>query len=119
MNILLALERIRERLEANQARPETLRLVDVIEQSASQPGADRAQVRSLLELVRRMMRTPVANSNVGVYDDLAVLEEQLATAAAEAAARREAEASRPLPKSKKYYKELREREARKRQSTEQ
>ncbi|ACZ39070.1 hypothetical protein [Sphaerobacter thermophilus] len=114
MNILNALERIRELLEANQARPETLRLIDTIEKTASQPGADRAQVRSLLELVRRLMRTPVANSNIGVYDDLALLEEQLATAAAEAAARREAEESRPMPKPKKYYKQLREREARKR-----
>lgn len=114
MNILNALERIRERLEANQARPETLRLIDTIEKTASQPGADRAQVRSLLELVRRLMRTPVANSNIGVYDDLALLEEQLATAAAEAAARRETEESRPVPKPKKYYKQLREREARKR-----
>ena len=110
MNILNALERIRELLEANQARPETLRLIDTIEKTASQPGADRAQVRSLLELVRRLMRTPVANSNIGVYDDLALLEEQLTTAAA----RREAEESRPMPKPKKYYKQLREREARKR-----
>ncbi|MDI3342015.1 MAG: hypothetical protein QJR03_15950 [Sphaerobacter sp.] len=117
MNILDGLERIRERLEANQARPETLRLVDTIAKTASQPGANQAQVRSLLELVRRLMRTPAANSNVGVYDDLALLEEQLATAAAEAAARREALDNRPIPKPKKYYRELKEREARKRTTT--
>ena len=105
-----ALVRIRERLESNGARSETLRLLDTI---GRQPGADRAQVGSQLDLVRRLMRTPVANSNVGVYDDLAVVEEQMAAASAEASARRAAEESRPMPKSKKYYKSLREREEKK------
>lgn len=113
MHIVEGLDRIRERLVENGARPETLKLVDTIKRTASQPGADRAQVRSLTELVRRLMRTPVANSNVGVYDDLAVLEDQLTAAAAEAAARREAEESRPMPKPKKYYKALKDKEARK------
>lgn len=105
-----ALDRIRERLETNGARSETLRLLDTI---GRQPGADRAQVGSQLELVRRLMRTPVANGNVGVYDDLAVLEDQMASASAEASARRAAEESKPMPKSKKYYKTLREREEKK------
>ncbi len=113
MYVTDGLQRIRDRLVENGARPETLRLVDTIYRTASQPGADRAQVASLLELVRRLMRTPVANANVGVYDDLATLEEQMAAASAEAAARRAAEESRPLPKSKKYYKQLKEREERK------
>jgi len=105
-----ALERVRQRLVQNQARPETLRLVDSVMETAQRTGGDQAQVRSLLELVRRLMRTPVAHSNIAVYDDLAVLEEQLVQAAAEAAAAREAEESRPLPKPKKYYRQLRERE---------
>jgi hypothetical protein len=105
-----ALERVRQRLVQNQARPETLRLVDSVMETAQRTGGDQAQVRSLLELVRRLMRTPVAHSNIAVYDDLAVLEEQLIQAAAEAAAAREAEESRPLPKPKKYYRQLRERE---------
>lgn len=112
MDLVEGLERIRERLIANDARPETIRLVNTIMQTADQPGAAGARVRSLLELVRRLMRTPVANSNVGVFDDLARLEEELEVAAAEAAQRRAAEESRPLPKPKKYYRAQREREAR-------
>jgi predicted RNA-binding Zn ribbon-like protein len=113
MNLLDGLERIRERLDENGARPETFRLIDTISQTASAPGADRAQVRSLTELVRRLMRTPVANANVGVYDDLAVLEQQLVEAGAQASAQRQAEADRPMPKPKKYYKALRDKDARK------
>ena len=107
MDLTTALDRIRTRLDANGARLETLKLVDTI---GMQPGADKARVGSELELVRRLMRTPVANNNIGVYDDLAVLEETMAQASAEASARRAAEESKPIPKSKKYYKQLKERE---------
>jgi len=110
MNLMYGLDRIEERLVENHARAETLSLVDTIRKTASRPGADQAQVRSLVELVRRLMRTPVANANVGVYDDLAVLEEQLVEASAKASAEREAVDNRPLPKSKKYYRTLREKE---------
>lgn len=110
MNILNALDRVKERLIENEARPETLKLVDSISKTASTPGADRAQVRSVTDLVRRLMRTPVANQNVGVYDDLAVLEEQLEARSAEFTAQKEAEEARPMPKSRKYYKQLKEKE---------
>ncbi|HEX3724466.1 MAG TPA: hypothetical protein VHV31_16880 [Nitrolancea sp.] len=110
MNLMYGLDRIEERLVENHARKETLSLVDTIRRTASRPGGDQAQVRSLVELVRRLMRTPVANANVGVYDDLAVLEEQLVEASAKASAERDSVESRPLPKSKKYYRELREKE---------
>ncbi|MGA7669356.1 MAG: hypothetical protein WBW04_02985 [Nitrolancea sp.] len=113
MNLLYGLERIEERLVENDARAETFKLVDAIRKTANRPGADQAQVRSLVELVRRLMRTPVANANVGVYDDLAVLEDQLVEASAAASAQREAVESRPMPKSKKYYRSLREKEDRK------
>lgn len=114
MNLLYGLERIEERLVENKARPDTFKLVDTIRKTANRPGADQAQVRSLVELVRRLMRTPVAYANVGVYDDLAVLEEQLVEASAQASAEREAVDNRPLPKSKKYYRALREKEEKKR-----
>lgn len=110
MNIVDGLERVRERLIDNGARPDTLALVDTIMKTATQPGADRAQVRSLTELVRRLMRTPVAHSNIGVYDDLATLEQQLVDASAAVAAQRAEEEARPLPKSKKYYKALKDKE---------
>jgi hypothetical protein len=116
MNALDGLQRIRERLLENGARAETIRLVDSVIKAASQPGADRAQVRSLNELVRRLMRMPAAHANVGIYDDFAVLEEQLAEAGARVAAERAAEESRPIPKPKKYYKALKEKEERERGS---
>jgi predicted RNA-binding Zn ribbon-like protein len=107
-----ALQRIRQRLVENRARPETLALVDSVLATAQRAGGDQAQVRSLLELVRRLMRTPQANSNIVIYDDLAVLEEQLVQQAAQAAATRAQEEERPLPKPKKYYRQLKERERR-------
>jgi predicted RNA-binding Zn ribbon-like protein len=110
MNLLYGLERIEERLVENNARPETFKLVDTIRKTANRPGADQAQVRSLVELVRRLMRTPVANASVGVYDDLAVIEEQLVAASVQASTERDAVDNRPLPKSKKYYRTLREKE---------
>lgn len=110
MNILNALERVRDRLVENDARSETIKLVDSIAKTASTPGADKAQVRSITDLVRRLMRTPVANQNVGVYDDLAVLEEQLEAQTADFAAQRAEEEARPMPKSRKYYKQLKEKE---------
>jgi predicted RNA-binding Zn ribbon-like protein len=112
VNILNALERVRDRLQENGARPETLKLVGTIQKTASTPGADRAQVRSVTDLVRRLMRTPVANQNVGVYDDLAVLEEQLESETADYMERKSEEEARPMPKSRKYYKQLKEKEAR-------
>lgn len=116
MNILNALERVRGRLVENDARPETIQLVDSIAKTASTPGADRAQVRSVTDLVRRLMRTPVANQNVGVYDDLAVLEEELEAQSAEFQAQKEEEEARPMPKSRKYYKQLKEKEAQQKSS---
>lgn len=112
MNILNALERVRDRLQNNGARPETINLVKTIEKTASTPGADRAQVRSVTDLVRRLMRTPVANQNVGVYDDLAVLEEQLEAETAGLMERRAEEEAKPMPKSRKYYKQMKEKEER-------
>ncbi|MEX2425629.1 MAG: hypothetical protein WD401_02600 [Thermomicrobiaceae bacterium] len=112
MNILNALERVRERLQDNGARTETIQLVGTIQKTASTPGADRAQVRSVTDLVRRLMRTPVANQNVGVYDDLAVLEEQLEGETAEFVQKKNEEEAKPMPKSRKHYKQLKEKEER-------
>jgi predicted RNA-binding Zn ribbon-like protein len=116
VNILNALERVRQRLQENGARPETLKLVGTIEKTASTPGADRAQVRSVTDLVRRLMRTPVANQNVGVYDDLAVLEEQLESETAEFVEKKTEEEAKPMPKSRKYYKQMKEKEEREKES---
>jgi hypothetical protein len=59
-----------------------------------------------------LLKTPLASQNVRVYNDLTRLEEQLATRADAAAREREALDARPMPKSKKFYKQQREREER-------
>jgi hypothetical protein len=111
MNAKDGLERIRERLIQNDAQAATLDLVDSMIARASAPGADRAQA-SQVQLVRLLIRTPVASNNYAIYNDLVKLEAELAEGAAKRAAELEAEAARPLPKSRKYYRELKEKQKR-------
>lgn len=111
MNAHDGLLQIRDRLVARQARPATLQLVDTMVKRAAAPGAERAQA-SLSQLVRMLARTPAANGDVGVYDDLVGLQDELESVAAGRAAQAAAEASRPLPKSKKFYKKQKEQEKR-------
>jgi hypothetical protein len=107
MNAIEGLERVRARLVANGARPATLAVVDeVLEKARLMPGGGGAAARSLVQLVQMLMRTPTAHRNTGVYDDLVRLEEELNEATARIQAARAAEESRPMPKSTKYYKEL-------------
>ena len=110
MNVLEGLTAIRDRLEENGANPATIALVDQMRKRASVPAAQGANAPSLLHLVRMLIRTPVADSNVAVYNDLARLEEHLQGRAAEYHARKAAEEAKPLPKLKKYYKEQKEKE---------
>ncbi len=74
------------------------------------PAAKNATVNSQLQLVRMLMRTPESNTNVRVYNDFVRLEEEMEAGAAEAQARRAVEDAKPIPKTKKYYKEQKERE---------
>jgi hypothetical protein len=110
MNVVEGLQTIRARLVENEADPSTLSTVDLFIRRASHPAAQSASAGSLLQLVRMLMRTDGANSNVRVYNDLVRLEEELQVGAAAAQARREAEEAKPIPRSKKYYKEQKERE---------
>jgi hypothetical protein len=110
VNVLEGLTTIRGRLESNGADPATLRLVDDISKRASLPAAQQANAQSLLQLVRMLARSPLANSNARVYNDLVGLEEQLQDAAAAVRAEREAEERRPTPKLKKFYKEQKAKE---------
>ncbi|HEV2527960.1 MAG TPA: hypothetical protein VGT61_05900 [Thermomicrobiales bacterium] len=105
MSLTHGLSQIRQRLWDNDASNATLALVDGIIQRASDPAAQSAPSQSQLQLVRMLMRTPVANDNSTVYNDLVQLEEELEQSANRYSAQREAEENRPLPKSKKYYKE--------------
>lgn len=109
MNARDGLVQIRERLVERDARLETIQLVDDMIKRASVPGADRAQA-SLTQLMTLLARTPVANSNVRVYDELMELKDEIEISASRRAQEAAAEESRPLPKSKKYYRQLREKE---------
>lgn len=113
MNARDGLVRIRERLVENGARPETLKLVDTMISRASGSESESVQATQA-QLVRLLIRTPVANGNVDVYDDLVRLEEEFQVATAARRAEAEAIANRPPPKSKKYYKQLKEQEKRER-----
>lgn len=113
MNVLEGLQTIRLRLVENGAAPETLTLVDAIMQRAALPAAAPASAQSLLQLTRMLARTPAASANITVYNDLLRLEEDLQSAARDYHERAEAEAAKPVPKTKKHYKQIREREERK------
>lgn len=110
MNVLEGLQQIRDRLLDNGADPATLQTVEVIMKRAALPAAAPASATSLLQLVRMLMRTPTADGNVRVYNDLARLEEEFGDAATAYRERAAAEEAKPVPKTKKYYKELKERE---------
>jgi hypothetical protein len=110
MNVLEGLQTIRRRLEENGANEGSLALVDQISKRAALPAAQPANAQSLLQLVRMLMRTPVAAANVRVYNDFVRLEEELENASAAFRERQAAEDAKPVPKTKKYYKELKERE---------
>ncbi len=110
VNVAEGLRTIRGRLEASNADPLTLRLVDDISRRASLPAAQQANAQSLVQLVRMLARSPVADANPRVYNDLVGLEEQLQNAGAIFRAEREAEDRKPDPKLKKFYKDKKERE---------
>ena len=110
MNVLEGLQNIHERLLDNGASPETLALVDTIMKRAALPAAAPAAAQSLLHLVRMLARSPVANNNITVYNDLLRVEEEIQAAAQQYRERVQAEESKPVPKTKKFYRELKERE---------
>lgn len=117
MNLVEALERVRAMLAENGAQAATLRVVDGIRANADRiQGGGDARAQSLLQITRMLLRTPAASQNVRIYNDLALLEQQLAERAEVAARERETELDRPMPKDKKFYKARKEREQRAKQS---
>jgi hypothetical protein len=111
MNVRDGLIQIRERLAERDARTETLDLVESMIKRASAPGAEGAQA-SLVQIVGLLARTPVAHANIRVYDELMELQDDLEANASRRAAEVAAEDAKPLPKSRKYYRQRRERERR-------
>ncbi|MGI8644171.1 MAG: hypothetical protein ACR2LS_08640 [Thermomicrobiales bacterium] len=110
MNVLEGLRILRARLVANGANPATLTLVDQIMKRAALPAAASAAAQSQSQLVRMLMRNPVTDANVDIYNDLARLEEELSTYGAQRREEQELLDARPMPKTKKFYKEQKERE---------
>jgi hypothetical protein len=110
MNVLDGLRTIRERLVEKNSDPETIAVVDLIMKRASLPAAQAASSNSLLQLVRMLARTPQANANVRIYNDFVGLEEELDVAATAVRERKQAEDAKPVPKTKKYYKDLKDRD---------
>lgn len=113
MNVQEGLGEIRRRLIENRAQPDSIKVADMILQRAALPAASGASATSLLQLVRMLMRTPAASSNPAVYNDFVKIESDLETQAQEIRAIREDEARRPLPKTKKFYKEQKKKESEK------
>jgi len=107
MRVTDGLGTIRERLAGNNAIAQTLSMVDNYLNRAQ--GTD-ASAPSLTHLVRMLMRTPEAHKNSGIYNDLALLEEQLNVSSAAMMAERAREEAKPIPKDKKFYKAERARE---------
>ena len=113
MNVLEGLQNIRYRLDAQGAAPETMALVDSIIQRAALPAAAPASAQSLLQLTRMLIRTPIATANIAVYNDLLLLEDELQSAGQQYHERVAADEAKPVPKTKKHYKQVKEREQRK------
>jgi hypothetical protein len=105
VNVQDGLKEIRQRLADNDADPATLKLVDAIGKRAALPAAASAASASHLQIVRLLMRTPVASENPKVYNDLVGLEQELEERGVEFRERQAAEDAKPMPKLKKYYKQ--------------
>ena len=110
MNVVDGLTTIRERLVAQNANPKTLTYVDVFIKRAQSPGASNAASASLTQLVKMLLRTPGSQDNTVIYNDFARLEESLTNAASDFMARKAAEDAKPVPKTKKYYKDLKDKD---------
>jgi hypothetical protein len=113
MNVQEGLQEIKRRLEDNGANSKSIQVVETIQQRASLPAAASASATSLLQLVRMLMRSPVSNSDPIVYNDFVRIEADLEQRADQFRAQREAEEARPVPKSRKYYKSLKESDGKK------
>lgn len=110
MSLVYNMQQVRERLLEFDAEPATVSLVDQILARASEPSMERAPSQSQLQIVRMLIRHPIADSNTDVYNDLVKLEEDLDNAAVSRRAEQDAADSKPVPKSKKYYKELKDKQ---------
>lgn len=110
MRVVDGLQTIRGRLEEQGASPKTLSYVDVFIKRAQTPGVESVTVPSLSQLVKMLLRNKGAQDTTAIYNDLAKLEETMNASSSEYQARKAAEDAKPLPKTKKYYQELKEKQ---------
>ena len=105
MDVKEGLQQIRAMLVENSASKDTVKMVDVITQRASLPAAAGAHADSLLQLVRMLMRNPISNQNVAVYNDLVIVESQLEKEVEEIRSLRAEEDRIANAKPKSFYRE--------------
>lgn len=105
MNVTQGLQIIRGQLVSNGASPKSLKLVDTIMERAALPAAQQASAGSMLQLVRMLMRSSVSNADPVVYNDFVKLEAEMENRSEQARMEREAEDAKPIPKTKKFYKD--------------
>lgn len=110
MDVKQGLMQIRAMLVENHASKETVQMVDLITQRAALPAAAGANADSILQLVRMLMRNPISNQNVTVYNDLVKVESQLENQADEIRTVRADEERIANAKPKSYYKALKEKD---------
>lgn len=110
MRVVDGLQTIRGRLEEQGADQKTLSYVDVFIKRAQTPGIESASVPSLSQLVKMLIRNKGAQDTTAIYNDLAKLEETMNNSSAEYQARKALEDAKPLPKTKKYYQDLKEKQ---------
>ncbi|MEZ4505854.1 MAG: hypothetical protein R2848_08300 [Thermomicrobiales bacterium] len=109
MNVLDGLQNIRERLVENDAETATLATVDLFIKRASLPEAKNATVNSQLQLVRMLMRTPDRTPTSASTTTLFAWKRS--SRQAQQMRKRDARPkTQNRSKTKKYYKEQKERE---------
>lgn len=97
------MERIRERLRERDADATTISMLNKYIGLAQQVGGSEHSTQ--LRVLQRLMRTPEADRDMSIYNDLAALEEELEGIREANAREREALEARPLPKARKFYKQ--------------
>jgi len=107
VNIAENLVRLKLRLVDKQAQPHTLEMLDKYITLAQKAGGSEHSTQ--LRVLHRLMRAPEAARDTTIYNDLVGLEEELEAYREASAREREAMEARPLPKTKKFYKQQRER----------
>jgi hypothetical protein len=111
MNVKDGLQDIRARLIENGASKGAVQTVDAVITRASLPAAQSATAPSLLQLVRMLMRSSAANADPVIYNDFVRIESDLESRAEQMRAVRDAEDAKPIPKTKKFYKNLKDKKA--------